>query len=265
MTPAFFGTLAGLGFVGAFTSGFVGVGGAVVMIPLLYYVPPWLGVGVLDIKPVTGVTLGQVVAATAVGAIIHGGAGAVHRPLVVIAGTSMAAASLIGAVASRYVSGRTLLAVFGVMGVLALLLMFVPLPADPAGPARPAIVFDRKTAIAYPATIGLLSGLVGAGGAFLLVPVLVAMMRVPLRLSIGTSLAIAGIAALTGFLGKLATGQVPLWPTVAVVGGSIVGAMVGARLSHRAPTRLLRVVLGGLIALVTLRVWVDVLSNGVHP
>jgi hypothetical protein len=126
-------------------------------------------------------------------------------------------------------------------------------------------VFDRKAAIAYPATIGLLSGLVGAGGAFLLVPVLVAMMRVPLRLSIGTSLAIAGIAALTGFLGKFATGQVPLWPTVAVVGGSIVGAMVGARLSHRAPTRLLRVVLGGLIALVTLRVWVDVLSNGVHP
>jgi hypothetical protein len=47
---------------------------------------------------------------------VHGGAGAVHRPLAVIAGTSMAAATLTGAVASRYVTGRTLLAVFGTMG-----------------------------------------------------------------------------------------------------------------------------------------------------
>ena len=106
-----------------------------------------------------------------------------------------------------------------------------------------------------------MSGLVGAGGAFLLVPVLVGMMRIPLRLSIGTSLAIAGVAALTGFVGKLLTGQVPLWPTVAVAGGSVLGALIGARLSHRAPTRLLRAVLGGLIALVTLRVWADVLSR----
>ena len=43
MTPAFAATLALLGFAGAFVSGLVGVGGAIVMIPLLYYVPPLLG------------------------------------------------------------------------------------------------------------------------------------------------------------------------------------------------------------------------------
>ena len=261
MTLAFLGTLAGLGFVGAFMSGLVGVGGAVVMIPLLYYVPPGLGVGSLDIKLVSGVTMAQVVAATAVGATVHGGAGAVHRPLAVTGGISMAAASLTGAVASRYVSGRTLLAVFGVMGTLALVLMFLPPPGDPAGPTYGSPSFDRRAAIAYPGAIGLLSGLVGAGGAFLLVPVRVGMMRIPLRLGIGTSLAIAGMAAVTGLLGKLLTGQVPAWPTVAVVGGSLLGAMAGARVSRRAPTRVLRAVLGGVIALVTLRVWVDVLSR----
>jgi uncharacterized membrane protein YfcA len=259
MTAAFLGTLGGLGFVGAFLSGLVGVGGAVVMIPLLYYVPPGLGVGFLDIKAVSGVTMAQVVAATAVGVIVHGGAGTVHRPLAAVAGPAMAAASLAGAVASRHVSGRTILGVFGVMCALALFLMFLPPPGDPVGPPGGATTFDRRAAIGYPATIGLMSGLVGAGGAFLLVPVLVGMMRIPLRLSIGTSLAIAGVAALAGLAGKLLTGQVPLWPTAAVVGGSIVGAMIGARVSHRAPTRLLRAVLGGLIALVTLRVWADVL------
>src|SRR5262245_6844065 len=62
MTPALLATLAGLGFVGALLSGLVGVGGAVVTIPLLYYVPPWLGVGILGIKEVSGVTMAQVLA-----------------------------------------------------------------------------------------------------------------------------------------------------------------------------------------------------------
>lgn len=259
MTAAFLGTLAGLGFVGAFVSGLVGVGGAILTIPLLYYVPTWIGVGVLDIKQVAGASMAQVLAATVVGAAVHGEAGAVHRPLAVIAGASMAAASLAGAVASRYVSGRSLLAVFGVMGVLALLLMFLPAPPDPVGPLNAPIEFDRRAAVGYPAAIGLLSGLVGAGGAFLLMPVLVGIMRIPLRLSIGTSLVIAGVSAFTGFLGKFATAQVPLWPAVAVVGGSLGGAMVGARLSQRASPRLLRALLGTLIALVALGVWVDVL------
>jgi uncharacterized membrane protein YfcA len=259
MTLAFAATLAGLGFVGAFVAGLVGVGGAIVMIPLLYYVPPWLGVGVLDIKLVAGVTMGQVLAATVVGAAMHGGAGALHRPLAGVAGTSMAAASLAGAVASRYVGSRVLLGVFGVMGLLALLLMFLPSPAEPREPAAAEVVFDRKAAVVYPAAIGVLSGLVGAGGAFLLMPVLVGVMRIPFRLSIGTSLAITGVSALTGFLGKVATAQVPLWPTVTVVAGGVGGAAVGARLSRRAPTRILRAILGALIGLATLRVWADVL------
>lgn len=261
MTPAFLGTLAGLGFVGAFVSGLVGIGGAVVMIPLLYYGPAWLGFGALDIKLVSGVIMVQVVASTAMGAAVHGGAGAVHRPLAMMAGTSMAAASLTGAVVSRYVSGRTLLAVFGVMGTLALFLMFLPPPPDPVGPVDARTAFDRRVAIVYPAAIGLLSGLVGAGGAVLLIPVLVGIMRIPFRLSIGTSLVIVGISALAGLAGKLLTGQVPFGPTVAVVPGSLLGALLGARVSRRAPTRVLHALLVVLVALVTVRVWVDVLFH----
>jgi uncharacterized membrane protein YfcA len=259
MTAAFLATLVGLGFIGAFVAGLVGVGGAILTIPLLFYVPPLLGVGVLDIKLVAGVTMSQVLAASLIGAAIHGGAGAVHRPLAVVAGTSMAVAALVGAVASRYVGGRVVLAVFGVMGVLALLLMLLPPPGGPADVVHAHAEFDRTAAVVYPAVIGCLSGIVGAGGAFLLMPVLVGVMRIPLRLSIGTSLAITVASALAGFVGKLVTAQVPLWPTVAVVAGSLGGATIGARLSGRAPTGLLRGVLGVLIAATTLRVWVDVL------
>ena len=84
-------------------------------------------------------------------------------------------------------------------------------------------------------------------------------MRVPVRLSIGTSLAMAGAGALLGFVGKLATGQVPFIAAAAVVAGSLPGASLGAHLSRRAPVGVLRVILGALIALAALRVWIDVL------
>ena len=59
MSLAFTAVLFVLGAVGAFVSGLVGVGGAIVMIPLLLYVPPLLGVGALDIKAVAAITMVQ--------------------------------------------------------------------------------------------------------------------------------------------------------------------------------------------------------------
>src|SRR5262245_26019038 len=260
MSAAFALTLVALGFVGALVSGLVGVGGAIVMIPLLYYVPPLLGVGSLDIKHVAGVTMAQVLAASAVGAWTHGRHARVHRPLALTGGAAMAFGSLIGAIASRHVGGRVLLAIFAAMTTAALPLMFVrPVELASATAEGTRMPLNRPAAIVWPGLIGLASGLVGAGGAFLLVPVLIAVLRVPVRMSIGTSLAMTSVSAAMGFFGKVVTAQVPLWPAVAVVTGSLVGAPVGARLSHRAPVAVLRAVLAALIAIVTVRVWVDVL------
>ena len=260
MTLAFALTLIVLGFVGAFVSGLVGVGGAIVMVPLLYYVPPVLGVGGLDIKHVAGITMAQVLAASAVGAVTHGRGAMIHRRLAVAGGLAMATGSLIGAIGSRYVSGHALLAIFAVMTSVALPLMLVrPADLDAATADGAHVPFKRATAVAWPGLIGLASGLVGAGGAFLLVPVLVAILRVPVRVSIGTSLAMTSASALMGFLGKAITGQIPVGPALAVIAGSLTGAPLGALVSHRAPITVLRIVLAALIAAVSLRVWADVL------
>ncbi len=252
--------LAALGFVGAFVSGLVGVGGAIVMIPLLYYVPPLLGVGSLHIKVVAGVTMAQVFVAAVVGAWTHGRQALVHRPLAWTGGSAMALASLTGAVGSRYVSGQLLLGVFALMASVALPLMFIP-PRIVEGMPEASVPFSRWQAIAYPGMIGLLSGLVGAGGAFLLVPVLIGVMRIPVRASIGTSLAMTGISASMGLLGKLLTAQVVLQAAAAVVLGSLCGAPIGAWVSRRAPVTLLRGVLAAVIALVTVRVWAEIVMR----
>ena len=147
------------------------------------------------------------------------------------------------------------------MTTIALPLMFVP-------PSPEALTADQRprppkrvAAVTVPGAIGIASGLVGAGGAFLLVPVLIAVFRLPVRPSIGTSLAMTAVSASFGFLGKAITGQIPLWPTLAVMLGALPGAPLGARLSHRAPVGALRGLLAALIGLVTIRVWADVLSR----
>ncbi len=252
-------TLVVLGFAGAFVSGLVGVGGAIVMIPLLLYVPPLLEVGTLDIKMVAGVTMVQVLAAALVGAWTHGRQAAVHPQLAWTGGIAMALGSLVGAVGSRYVSGRVLLAIFALMTTIALPLMLVPPARVGDGVAGASVPFNRVAAIGYPGLIGLMSGLVGAGGAFLLVPVLIAVIRIPVRLSIGTSLAMTGMSAAMGVLGKAVTGQIPVWPAAVVVLGALGGARVGSRVSRGAPVGVLRGVLAALIALVAVGVWADVL------
>lgn len=261
MTPAFAPTLALLGFAGAFVSGLVGVGGAIVMIPLLYYVPPLLGVGSLPMREVSGVTMVQVLAASLVGTWTHGRHAAVHRGLALTGGLAMAAASLTGAIASSHLSARALLAVFAVMTTVALPLLAVrPVAGDESAPATDAAV-SRALAVVLFALIGAASGLVGAGGAFLTVPVMIALLRLPVRLAIGTSLAVTGMSALTGVLGKALTAQIPLGPAGAVVLGSLVGARLGSHISRRVPVRVLRLVLAGLVALVAIRVWWDVLAR----
>jgi uncharacterized membrane protein YfcA len=259
VTAAFVLILFGLAFCGAFVSGLVGVGGAIVMIPLLYYVPPLLGVGELPIQQVAGLSMTQVLAAALVGTWSHGRHAFVHHRLALTGGPAMAAGSLLGALGSSHVSARALLATFAVMATIALPLMFLS-PADPpGGHTRGPVDFSRAAAVAYCGGIGLVAGLVGAGGAFLLVPVLVGLMRVPMRVSIGTSLAMVGISAVTGFLGKALTGQVPLWPAVTVVLASLSGAPLGGRLSRRVPVGVLAGVLASIITLVMLRVWYDVI------
>jgi uncharacterized protein len=251
-------TLFGLGLIGAFTSGLVGVGGAVVMIPLLLYVPPLLSVGALDIKIIAGLTMTQVLAAALVGAWSHGRHALVHRALAWTGGPAMAAGSLAGAVASRYVSSRGLLIVFALMATMALPLAFVSAAELDTIRGEQALRFNRTAAIALPATIGLVSGLIGAGGAFLAMPVLIGVMRIPVRLSIGTSLAMVGMAAAAGFAGKAVTGQVPLWEAVVLVLGTLAGAPLGGWVSRRVPVGALRAMLAAIIAIVMLRVWFDV-------
>jgi uncharacterized protein len=86
--------------------------------------------------------------------------------------------------------------------------------------------------------------------------------RIPIRVSIGSSLAITALAATAGVAGKVVTGQVPLAPTFAVVLGAVPGAQIGAVVSRRLTGAGLRRVLFVVILGSALRVWWDLLGLG---
>ncbi|MBI4592710.1 MAG: sulfite exporter TauE/SafE family protein [Candidatus Rokubacteria bacterium] len=255
-------TLLGLGVAGAFVAGLLGVGGAIVMIPLLLYVPPLAGVGALDVKSVAAITMVQVFVAAFSGMLAHRRHQAVNAELAWVGGLTMAVASFVGATASKYVPDRWLLVIFAVMVTAAAPLMLLrsqgsESPPAPAGPGR----FSRPRTIAVTATVGVAAGMVGAGGAFLLVPLLLVVVGVPIRVTIGSSLAITALAATAGVLGKLVTGQVPLAPALVVSLGALPGAQLGAAVSRRLPPRSLKLALFLVIVATGLRVWADVLTR----
>jgi hypothetical protein len=248
-----------LGAVGAFVSGLIGVGGAIVMIPLLLYVPPLLGVGALDIKSVAAITMVQVFVAAVSGMIAHGRHRAVNRRLALVGGAAMAVGSLAGAVASKYVPERSLLIVFAVMVTAAFALMLLPEPPpDVAAPAEVKEYSAALTAVTAGA-VGLGAGLVGAGGAFLLVPLLLVVVGVPIRVTIGSSLAITAVAATAGAIGKAVTGQIPVAPALVVAASVVPGAQLGAAASRRLSGGALKRALLVVIVLTGLKVWWNVL------
>jgi uncharacterized membrane protein YfcA len=229
------------------------------MIPLLLYVPPLLGVGALDVKEVSAITMAQVFVAALAGMIAHRRYRAVDTELAWVGGLAMAAAAFVGALASSWVEARWLLVVFALMLTGAALLMVAPM--DMLGPATPVESgrYSRVRTVLVSAGVGVAAGFVGAGGAFLLVPLLFIVVGVPIRVTIGSSLAITALAATAGLAGKLAGEQLPLGPALAVVLGAVPGAPLGAAVSRRLAPGQLKLVLFIFILLTTARVWWDVL------
>jgi uncharacterized membrane protein YfcA len=255
----FGGVLFVLGVVGAFVSGLIGVGGAIVMIPLLLYVPPLLGAGQLDVKAVAAITMVQVFVAAASGVVAHGRYHAVNARLAVTGGIAMAAASLAGAMASHWMQETWLLVVFALMVTTAFVLMLMPAPPSDITVAAEVREYSRPLTATVAASVGLVAGLVGAGGAFLLVPLLLVVVGVPIRVTIGSSLAITALAATAGVIGKLVTGQVPLGPALVVALGAVPGAQLGALASRRLAGDTLKGILFVAIVLTGVRVWWHVL------
>lgn len=257
--------LLSIGLFGGLLAGWVGLGGGIILAPLLLFAPPAFGLAPLGMKEVARLTILQSLCSTAAAGIAHRRARRVHGPLVLWMGGLIAVASLIGAMASetRFVASDTLLGLFAAMALGAAALMLRPPVAQAADPrdARELPPFSRSRAALIACSVGLLGGMVGQSGAFLTIPLLVQGLGLPVRLAIGSSLGITFCAALAGSAGKLLGGGPILWYHLApVVAGSLAGSQLGASIHRRLPTASLRYALALLIGASAIRMWYQLLG-----
>jgi uncharacterized membrane protein YfcA len=228
-----------IGFAGAFASGLLGIGGGVILIPLALYVPPFLGLPAYSMGQVIGMSMVQVLAASVMGLRSHARRGAVPRELVIPLAVAVGIGAVVGGLASGVLPEALLKVVFAAIALVAALLMLAPTQPAAEGTTIPE-GFRRFPAALLSLFVGLASGLLGIGGGILMIPLLTTIFRLPIRLVIGTSIAVVFVAGLMGTLGKAMAHQIPWRESGFLVLGALAGAPLGARLSHRLPVSWLR-------------------------
>ncbi|EIT86712.1 hypothetical protein A374_04039 [Fictibacillus macauensis ZFHKF-1] len=245
-------TLFILGFMGSFLSGMVGIGGSVISYPMLLYIPPLLGVGALTAHEVTGAGAVQVLFATFGGMLAYRKSGYLHKSLIGYMGSSIVVGSLLGSYSSNQFSEQTLTLVYGILALIAVMLMFTPKrEALESG----KVTFHRGGAIFFSFVIGLVAGVLGAGGAFILVPVMLAVLKIPTKTTIATSLAITFLSSIGSTIGKLVTHQVPYIPAIVLMIVSLIASPIGAKVGQRLQAKWLQRMLATFIIITAIKIW----------
>ena len=249
-----------LGLITGFLSGMLGIGGGIIMAPLLLYVPPLFGFEPLSMKVVAGLTIVQGLIACISGAIAHNRFQFVSGRLSLIMGPSIFFAALAGGAGAKFVSNNVLLLIFGGLALYASILMLLPKKENLENPDLDDLAFTKWKAVTAAAGVGLLCGLVGQGGSFILIPMMICFIGIPTRIAIGSNLAIVSISTLAGFIGKAFTGQIEWLMSVPIVLSVTPAVFLGSLVSRKLPVGRLRQILAVLIAAAALRIWLSALS-----
>ncbi|WP_028594210.1 sulfite exporter TauE/SafE family protein [Paenibacillus assamensis] len=247
-----------IGFVGSFISGMLGIGGAIINYPMLLYIPVMLGIGYFTAHEVSGITAIQVFFATIGGVWAYRKGGFLNKTLIAYMGISILMGSFIGGFGSTHMSESGVNIVYGVLALLAVVLMFIPKKEIDQIPME-QVKFNKWLASLFAFIVGVGAGIVGAGGAFLLVPIMLVVLKIPTRMTIASSLAITLISSIGAVSGKIATGQVLLLPSLIMVAASLLASPLGATIGKKVNTKILQSILGILILATAVKIWMEIL------
>lgn len=216
--------------------GLLGSGGSILTVPVLAY-----GLGHVE-RVAVAESLIIVGSIALLGSVPYIRSRRVSWHDVVLFGVPGMAGTWLGAAAAAFVPGTLQLLAFGAVTLVAAIFMLRnTLPPEPNRSRDSA----SYLVIVEGLVVGAVTGFVGVGGGFLIVPALVFLRRLPIRYAIGTSLVIIAMKSAVGFLKYLeilrAENLAVGWSTVgAFVGLGTLGAWFGARIGHRLNPQVLR-------------------------
>jgi len=226
-----------LGLLVGIALGSLGGGGSILTVPALVYL---LG---LSPKEATTGSLIIVGLTSLIGAIPHYRRGNVRLARGVAFGVLGAAGSYVGARAAAGVPSSVLLSAFSGLMLVVAYLMWRRLQRPRAASGTDVEHAPHPLLVVAAATgVGLLTGFFGVGGGFAVVPALVLALGLPMPAAIGTSLIVIAINSATALASRLGSGVALDWVVILgfsafAIAGSLLGARVHQRLSHRALTQ----------------------------
>ncbi|MFJ5792275.1 sulfite exporter TauE/SafE family protein [Lysinibacillus sp. NPDC097162] len=247
-----------IGFVGSFVSGMLGIGGAIIKYPMLLYIPSLLGFTAFTAHEVSGISAVEVLFASIAGVWAYRKGGYLNKSLIISMGGAILVGSFIGSFGSRYLSEAGVNIVYGILALIAAIMMFIPKKQIDEKPMN-EVTFNKSVAAILAFIVGIGSGIVGAAGGFLLVPIMLVVLRIPTRMTIATSLAITLISSVGGTTGKLITGQVDYYPAAIMIVASLIAAPLGAKAGKSLDTKVLQGILAVLILATAVKIWMDIL------
>lgn len=229
----------GLALLIGLSLGLLGGGGSVLALPVLVYI---LGI---DPKVAIAMTLVIVGSVSFLGAIPHARKGNVDWLRAAVFGSSTMVGAFLGARLALlpFVTAQLQMGLFALAVLLAatFLLRRHPHPDEPIlDYPRPFCLSCWMWLISEGIGVGMLTGLVGVGGGFAIVPALTLLAKLPMRRAIGTSLVIIGLNAAAGLAGYLGRLVIPWETTLVFTAFAAVGTLLGGWLSHRLPTHRLQ-------------------------
>jgi uncharacterized membrane protein YfcA len=253
-------TLFAIGFVGSVVSGMVGIGGSIIKYPMLLYIPPALGFVAFTAQEVSAISAVQVFFATLAGMFAFRKGGYINKPLVLTMGVAIVIGSFIGAYGSKFLPNSAINLTYAVLALIAAIMMFLPKKANEDMDFS-QLQFNKPLAAVLASVIGILSGIVGAAGAFITVPVMLVILKIPTRVAIASSLAITFISSIGSTAGKFLGGHMLLVPSLVMVVASTIASPLGAMVSKKMNTKVLQWILAALIVGTVIKIWFEILTK----
>lgn len=221
-----------LGFGIGLSLGLLGGGGSILTVPALVYL-----VGQSPQAAVT-TSLAIVGANSALGAYFHNLTGTTNWKVALIFGGAGMLSAYLAAGLSKQFSPALLLVLFAVLMLLIAMLML--LNKEKADGGQASNQRGWPTYLAGGVGVGLLTGILGVGGGFLIVPALVMLVGLPMSQAVGTSLIIIAANSVAGLAGHLSMPGFDLTLTLTFVIAGLAGTFTGSILAHRIPAGRLR-------------------------
>lgn len=212
--------------------GLLGGGGSILTVPILVYVAG------LEPKAAIATSLLVVSVTSAAGAVSHARAGRVQWRTALVFGAAGMVGAYGGGRVAEFIPGTWLLVAFGIMMAVTAVAMLRGRRQPARADGDPGMRLGRI--ILDGIVVGAVTGLVGAGGGFLVVPALVLLGGLPMATAVGTSLVVIAMKSAAGVLGYLSSTTID-WPlALAVTAVAVVGSVAGGRLAGRVRQETLR-------------------------